>query len=356
MRRELLVVRVSLLLAALGGCAGPSAGDGGAALWSDPIGPTPGDVGAAVARTYRALPEYRLILEADRFEGIAVGAGGEVPFVVFALQTILASAEADAAFKELLEGATVPGKLYALCGLYFTDRDAFRAGAEALEDDPTEIDAALYGCTAETVRVRDVVAERPTAPGTETGEDAGEDAGEDDGCSIADGCWPKAFRDARPADWTSPQAVKDLAGRLWAESLDARLDAATTLAAWGPWARDALPELSRKLADGSEGEEKVGVRGEEVLEAVADALTYLGPPAIAALEGGATSPDPGVRGRSVEGLVGIAIGWRSDGARRTIERLAAGASAETSEEAKGALERIREIEEEILRRGRPSGE
>jgi len=48
------------------------------------------------------------------------------------VRALLQHPQGDAAFKQLLAKGPIPAKLYALCGLYFTDMEAFKAGVTRL--------------------------------------------------------------------------------------------------------------------------------------------------------------------------------------------------------------------------------
>lgn len=72
---------------------------------------------------YRELPGYAYLLGASEFDVAAIRDG--VGWDAVALREILNHPDADAAFKSLLREATLPGQLYALCGLYHTDPDLF---------------------------------------------------------------------------------------------------------------------------------------------------------------------------------------------------------------------------------------
>ncbi len=73
---------------------------------------------------------YETLLVAKQFEDKALGVAAESSKLVEAYNAILKEPTADAAFKSLLEKATLPGQLYALCGLWFTDNAFFRTAVE----------------------------------------------------------------------------------------------------------------------------------------------------------------------------------------------------------------------------------
>lgn len=73
---------------------------------------------------------YETLLVAKQFEGDALGYSGSPSKLVEAYNVLLKESSGDTAFKLLLEKATLPGQLYALCGLWFTDNAFFRKAVE----------------------------------------------------------------------------------------------------------------------------------------------------------------------------------------------------------------------------------
>lgn len=74
----------------------------------------------------QGIKAYQQVKKAEMFEDAHVGFSGKTPEVVWAFRDLLAEKNADAAFKALLQEATLPGQLYALCGLWFTDPAEFK--------------------------------------------------------------------------------------------------------------------------------------------------------------------------------------------------------------------------------------
>ena len=68
---------------------------------------------------------FQTLLNATRFEDEFLGFAQTRSKLVEAYCTLLREPGADRAFKNLLEHATLPGQLYALCGLYSTDSSNF---------------------------------------------------------------------------------------------------------------------------------------------------------------------------------------------------------------------------------------
>jgi hypothetical protein len=89
--------------------------------------------------------EYRLLRSADMFEGAAVGFGGTTPEVVLAFRKILAHPQGDLYFKRLLDEATLPGRLYGLAGVYFTDQEALAELAPPYLDSNAQVQT-FFGC------------------------------------------------------------------------------------------------------------------------------------------------------------------------------------------------------------------
>jgi len=99
---------------------------------------------------------YDTLLVAQRFESDVIGYSAAPSKLVEAYNVILNEASADAAFKRLLERATLPGKLYSLCGLFFTDYSFFRTAIEGYRhsDDSVYI---LFGCIGTAMRVSELI-------------------------------------------------------------------------------------------------------------------------------------------------------------------------------------------------------
>jgi hypothetical protein len=68
---------------------------------------------------------FQTLLTASQFEEGFIGFGAMPSSLVAAYRFLRKEQAADAAFKLLLEKATLAGQLYALCGVYFTDHAGF---------------------------------------------------------------------------------------------------------------------------------------------------------------------------------------------------------------------------------------
>ena len=99
--------------------------------------------------------EYETLLSADKFYGAHIGFGGITPPTVYAYRDLLDHPNADDMFKELIEEGTMPGRLYGLAGVYFTDPsslpDLSRRFLESSESVP-----AFFGCILSDTQVKDL--------------------------------------------------------------------------------------------------------------------------------------------------------------------------------------------------------
>jgi hypothetical protein len=110
----------------------------------------------AIILSERGKEAYELLLRAKKFEDKYIGYG-EVPSErVLAFQYLLQEPYADAAFKSLLEKAKIPGQLYALCGIYFTDPEFFSTAVERYRNNDEYILTIIY-CVISKNKVSDIV-------------------------------------------------------------------------------------------------------------------------------------------------------------------------------------------------------
>jgi hypothetical protein len=93
-----------------------------------------------------------------RFGDVAVGAAGFPSHWIRHWATLLNSPDGDKAFKWLLAKPNTPksSQLYALCGLYWTDRKAFAAALPRFERDESIVEHGL-GCMGFRKKVRHLV-------------------------------------------------------------------------------------------------------------------------------------------------------------------------------------------------------
>lgn len=106
---------------------------------------------------FRDLPEHAFLLGTDRFMGDPVGDAGAPSWQVSAFRMLLECPYAKEGFKDLLARGSLPGQLYGLCGLYFTDHEAFRVAVESYAVMDEGIYACLSGCIIDRVPVRQIV-------------------------------------------------------------------------------------------------------------------------------------------------------------------------------------------------------
>jgi hypothetical protein len=84
------------------------------------------------------------------------GDAGVTPESVYAFRRLIHAPNAGSRFAQLLQEATPAGQLYALCGLYFTDADAFRSAVPAFERSEQEVQHQ-QGCILSTDTVADMI-------------------------------------------------------------------------------------------------------------------------------------------------------------------------------------------------------
>lgn len=99
---------------------------------------------------------YAVVAETPEFCGLLTGTDGSTPTVIYAFRTLLASSQADAAFKELLLEATQEGKIYALCGVYHTDPIHFEKVVQLYRNSDEPVNA-LFGCISYTMTMGEIV-------------------------------------------------------------------------------------------------------------------------------------------------------------------------------------------------------
>jgi len=115
-----------------------------------------------------------VLLKADMFSNAAVGIAAMVPPPVVALQKLWKEPEANQALRHVLSHGTLPGQLFALCGLHESAPDVFRAAVEPYRKSRTKV-PTMFGC---------IVGEEEVATVVET--------------HIASGTLPKSFKEAKP--------------------------------------------------------------------------------------------------------------------------------------------------------------
>ena len=118
---------------------------------------------SAVTQSFSANPlndegkkAYDTLVVAKRFEDVAIGPDGSLSVLVRAYRELLKQPQADAAFKSLLKEATLPGQLYALCGVYYTDHSFFLTVIEEYKNRSDYVET-LFGCIGGDIRVSKIV-------------------------------------------------------------------------------------------------------------------------------------------------------------------------------------------------------
>ena len=108
------------------------------------------DTDAALAMT---------LLEAtSRFEGEAVGEGGETPATCWAFRVLLARPDATEWFGRLAEDDRLPPRLYAACGLRLADEPASRPLVAKLRTEGGTV-PTFFGCILSSDSVQDLLAQ-----------------------------------------------------------------------------------------------------------------------------------------------------------------------------------------------------
>jgi hypothetical protein len=112
---------------------------------------------------------YDTLVVAKRFEGVAIGIDGHDSELVKAYRELLKQPLADEAFKSLLKKATLPGQLYALCGVYYTDHSFFLTVIEEYKNRGDYVEV-MFGCLGGRMPVSEIVESkapnvfRPSSP------------------------------------------------------------------------------------------------------------------------------------------------------------------------------------------------
>ena len=106
--------------------------------------------------TVSAKGRFELIRKAEIFKDSRVGYSGQTPGEVREFRCILKRPDAEAVFAQLLDESTSSGRLYALCGLFISNRAVFDSVAARYRRDATEV-KAQFGCILTSVRFSDAL-------------------------------------------------------------------------------------------------------------------------------------------------------------------------------------------------------
>jgi hypothetical protein len=99
--------------------------------------------------------DYQLLKNSDKFYGAHIGFGGTTPSTVHAYRDLLDHPKADASFKKLIESATMPGRLYGLAGVYFTDPSSLPDLSQRFLESSESV-PAFFGCILSDVEVKEL--------------------------------------------------------------------------------------------------------------------------------------------------------------------------------------------------------
>lgn len=98
----------------------------------------------------------KILLETHVFTSSQIGVAGEVPNGVRAFKVVLQRPDAAAVFEDVLENGETAGQLYALCGLYLTDRDTFDREVGRFRDSNESV-SVWFGCWSGARTVADLL-------------------------------------------------------------------------------------------------------------------------------------------------------------------------------------------------------
>ncbi|OYW74750.1 MAG: hypothetical protein B7Z37_16275 [Verrucomicrobia bacterium 12-59-8] len=152
----------------------------------------------------RGVKAYQVVKKAESFYNSAVGYAGSTPAVVWAFRDLLAEKNADAAFKSLLQEATLPGRLYGLCGLWFTDQAAFKEQVAHYRAMPGKV-KTMIGCIIAEDEIAELVeSKHPNAIRLRGPEDTmqawwARNPKAQGFSDIAGGCWPSELKGKKGA-------------------------------------------------------------------------------------------------------------------------------------------------------------
>jgi hypothetical protein len=103
-----------------------------------------------------AKSRYEAIRTAVIFKDSKVGYGVETPKEVHEFRCILRLPNADTVFTQLLNESTPSGKLYALSGLFISNRPRFESTVVGYLQDNTEV-KTMFGCFVAPTTFTDIV-------------------------------------------------------------------------------------------------------------------------------------------------------------------------------------------------------
>ena len=99
---------------------------------------------------------YDMLMNTNRFADGPIGAAGATPDEICAFGKLLICINAKDYFIQLEQEATIEGKMYALCGLYYLDYDNYNTYIEKYLNDSTGI-TVMYGCIMYSMSVKELI-------------------------------------------------------------------------------------------------------------------------------------------------------------------------------------------------------
>jgi hypothetical protein len=111
---------------------------------------------AALELSPAARDAFEALKKSERFCDEHVGFAGQTPPEVIALRKLVSEKQAPLRFKELVDTGSTAGKLYALCGLYFSDYAEFQRKIKPFRTSKAKV-TTLMGCSIGTDSVAEIV-------------------------------------------------------------------------------------------------------------------------------------------------------------------------------------------------------
>jgi len=163
---------------------------------------------AAAARLSRE-EAIEILSRTDTFADTYVGFAGSASREACAFRAVLDQPDADSLFKGILAKGHVAGRLYALCGLYFTDHPRFVQEIQPYRERADSV-GTFSGCISNRQRVAKLVESsyprviRLKDPSETTDEwvarNMGPDGSRDYSLDILGGGWPARFKEMKGCD------------------------------------------------------------------------------------------------------------------------------------------------------------
>ena len=151
----------------------------------------------------------QILSRTDTFADTYVGFAGSPSQEACAFRTVLDQPDADRLFKRMLVQAHVAGRLYALCGLYFTDHERFAREIQPYRGSADSV-ATFSGCIMGRQPIAKLVESsyprviRLKDPSETTQEwverNIGPDGSHDYSLDIVGGGWPARFKEMKSCD------------------------------------------------------------------------------------------------------------------------------------------------------------